>query len=364
VQPNFEGIGLFQFRSLQIVQRDVDARPFSSAIIGILMRPSMLSLLLSISLLQAGMSTAHACEEALKLREVLPLDGTEGVPINSRVVVAFIGMGTSEDFDIKVFNGASQRNIGVDREDWCYTHEGPNELHCWTRLTPRQELEPWTTYEIRVQLISEDTGAEPEPEQVSSFITDEWEADTSVAALGFRVTDAWEMDPSELDSCDWNEVSRWWLEIDPVVDDSSGLELFHIWELDEDGHATGEDPIHTVFSPRNIQLQQIKQYLDGSVSHSDCFGALREGPTGARGPFTTHCFEGEKKPRQDTGESLPDDTDGTAGSAGDAAQDTSSESEEPLYPLPSCGCSSLRIEDSHWLLGFSYVFLLMRRREN
>ena len=238
-----------------------------------------------------ALDSASACEEDLKVREYLPLDGSTGIPLDSRVVIAFIGMGTLEDFEIKLFNAAANRNVGVDREGWCYTHEGPNELHCWARLTPRQEMEPWTTYEMRVQKVNQDTGAEPEPMQYGSFITGDQLSAGPVEVLGIEVTDAWQMKPEELDSCDWDQVSRWWLEVDPVVDDTTGLELFHFYELDEAGAANTEDPIHTVFSPRNDQMQQIKQFLDGAKPHSNCFGVVREGPTGTIGAMTSDCYD-------------------------------------------------------------------------
>ena len=290
-------------------------------------------------------SLCEACEEDLKVREYLPLDGAVDVPINSRLVVAFIGMGTLEDFDIKVYNGASRSYIGVDKEGWCYTHEGPHELHCWARLTPRQALESWTTYEIQVQRVYEDTGEEEEEPEIGAFITSDQEVSTGVSALGLTVTDAWEMDPSELDSCDWDEVSRWWLEVDPVSYDTTRLELFHIYELDEAGEVTTTDPIHTIFSPPNASPQEVKQYLDGDEEHSQCFGIQREGATGALGEMTTDCYDEVKdtsdsgKPREpDSGEEPEDsgssdgaETDSDGGSGGSA---------EPVYPVSKCGCAA------------------------
>ena len=287
---------------------------------------------------------AAACEEDLKVREYLPLDGSTGVPVDSRVVIAFIGMGSLEDFDVSLYNAASGRKVGVDRDGWCYTHEGPNELHCWARMTPRQEMEAWTTYEMRVQKLQEDTGEEPEPLQYGSFITGERTGAGPVEALGLEVTDSWQMDPSELDSCDWDEVSRWWLQVDPRVDDATGLELFHFYELDEAGAVTTEDPIHTVFSPRNLQLQEIKQYLDGAKPHSNCFGVVREGPTGTMGVMTTDCYDDD--PEDSGGPDDPKGKDSDASSSDTAPESGEGDSAivdgavEPVYPVRSCRCSS------------------------
>ena len=144
--------------------------------------------------------------------------------------------------------------------------------------------------------------------------------------------------------CDWDQVSRWWLEIDPVVDDATGLELFHIYELDEKGVANTEDPIHTVFSPRNEQKQQIKQYLDGAKSHSDCFGVLREGPTGIFGTMTSDCYDENSDDTGKTVEPKPSDsgTNQADTSAWSALQDSASAdgTAEPLYPVRRCRCSS------------------------
>ena len=81
-------------------------------------------LLFSVSVSGVSLSTvSEACEEELQVREVLPQAGASGIPIDSRIIVAFIGMGTLEDFDVSIYNGASQRTIAVDRSGWCYDHE-------------------------------------------------------------------------------------------------------------------------------------------------------------------------------------------------------------------------------------------------
>ena len=152
------------------------------------------------------------------------------------------------------------------------------------------------------------------------------------------------MEPSELDRCDWDAVSRWWFDVDPVVDDATGMELFHIYELDEDGLPNTEDPIHSLFAPQNIQVQQIKQFLDASVSHSHCFGIQREGPTGRLGTMTTDCYDDLEGPK-DTGGSDGEDTDHSSSDTqtettdSDADVPSNEAPEETLYPVPDCGCS-------------------------
>jgi len=240
----------------------------------------MLWLLLTLGLASAD----ETCQEPLYVRFVVPEGGSTDVPRDARVAVAMLGWGEAEDFTLRVFAGES-RVEGTERS-WCYEHEGPHELHCWLSWTP-DELLPEDT-EILVRVIS----ATGDSRSEHRFQTSDAVAVDPPPAPDAVVNDVWE--EATGDPCDYELARRYTLVAaggDPAED---GLSLVHIYEQLADG---GESLVHTLttFSGAvdtgEVEVEGVKQYLDGSVERTDCFRVVAENAAGVEGASTVACVE-------------------------------------------------------------------------
>ena len=81
-----------------------------------------------------------ACQEPLQLRTVTPDEGSVDIPLDARILISFLGWGELKEYDVSLT--LYSKEVPVTREEWCYEHEGPDEVHCWIRLRPDEPLEP------------------------------------------------------------------------------------------------------------------------------------------------------------------------------------------------------------------------------
>jgi len=311
--------------------------------------------------LALGLASAdEACQEPLYVRFVMPEAGSTDVPRDVRVAVAMLGWGSAEDFTLRVF--ADDARLKGTEQSWCYEHEGPHELHCWLAWRPDELLPEDTEILLRVASVSGDSRSD------HTFHTGTGLAVDPPPAPLAAVYDVWEEETGE--PCDYPLARRYSLEAtggDPTED---GLSLVHIYEQLADG---GEALVHTLATSSSpvdtgaVEVEGVKQFLDGSEDHTDCFRVVAENAAGEAGASAVACAEAPDT-GPDTGPDTASDSGGSEPQPGDSGQQDTAPTDEsetgedadsdeagaaPGSDGGGCGAAAA------WLLG---VVCLARRR--
>ena len=304
-------------------------------------------------------SSAESCEEPLTLRSVTPAPDQHDVPVDSRILVSFIGQGEAHEFDVSLLEAAQA--VETQNHSWCYEHEGPYEKHCWWSLHPMQALSPNQSHTIRIQSTEHHSGEESF-EFFSSFQTgSEPHPSLDEAPPSVEILEVIDLDESETDSCDYAEPRRLLLAPTHAMEDAASLGVYQIEELRPDSTAFA---VHTVFATQPVQEREfaIKQYADLSADPTGCYRLWVENGAGTPSQKTEFCWESEEPDTGDTGEA--DDT-GDTGEPNDTGGLVDTGEKGPSNPSPdpssSCGCTSTNPNPSPWM-GLWGLVLLRRRR--
>lgn len=310
-------------------------------------------LLLTASLLHA----AEDCREPLEIREFFPRSGDVEMPLDVRVLVAFIGWGTLDQYTVSL-TGTGGKPIQSTVESWCYEHEGPHEVHCWTSIKPDKPLTPKTDHHISIETSDKWPHNDGGRSIRAVFTTGTAMAEPITGIPSLELVKVWTKKNKE---CGYPVARRY--DLAPTVlqeDDETGGAVFHLYPLNEYGEP-GEN-IHTVFSgwspPEGIKTtRKTKQYLDGSLSHTDCFRMIEEDMAGNRTePFDTCEFA------TDTGQAdtaLPADTAPPTDTALPADTGLTEAGLTNISAEVTCGC-----RDSHWEAALLLAPLLLWRRRS
>ncbi len=281
--------------------------------------------------------SALACEEPLEVRTLYPREGSQDVPLNARLLVSFIGWGTTEEYSVQLTQDGEA--VAATQDSWCYDHEGPHEVHCWVSLRPEELLSPESTYALQVKT----TDAWPHDgfrQTSGAFTTGTHTLKPLEGTPGITVIDAW----TEKDkACGYDIARRYWIDTTLLQeDDASGAAVFHLYALDE--HGDPGEIIHTIFTGTPTKAEEplgLKQYLDGSLPQTDCFRVIEEDGAGNQTPWAEACFEpgsgGSDSGGSDT--ATPDSGD-TAVSDSGGSDSGGSDSGNAVEPATSedCGC--------------------------
>lgn len=315
---------------------------------------------------------AWPCDEgALRVRTVQPRDQAEEVPLDTRVVVSFIGEGQADHYTVALEQGGA--SVATSAQSWCYDHEGPLEVHCWIALTPAAPLTADTAYTVRIQSTERHTGQRPESLN-TRFTTGSAQADPVVGAPGLRILAAWDVAPEERGVCDWERPRRYTLELTPAQPDPSALSLYQVWAIDPQGQRP-EALVHTIFvqNPAGEPPQQrgadragdsggdsadpagpteYKQFLDGDTQPTDCFRVVQENAAGQASASVEACWAedtdsgGSDSGGSDSGTGDSGADDSADDPADDSRADDSSPPDSATGPDPEprgsagCGCGA------------------------
>ncbi len=292
---------------------------------------------------------AADCRDTLSVRSVRPVDRQIDVPLDARVLVSLIGWGTAEEVTVRLVDD-SDAELSVSTETWCYEHEGPDEVHCWFRLTPEESLAAETTHEVLINSSEAWAGA-GHLSQSSSFTT----GTGAVAAAGGPPTLTLDSrtDEEEAGVCDYADPRRYLLMLTGAETDTTGLGVFHLDQVfpDDSGEALRVHTVH-VFDDRPDT--DVKQYLDGGETTDDCYQVTYEDGAGRRTPGAVACWQSDSgTPDSGTPDSGTPDSD--TPDSGSERQDTGQVGES------GCGCG-VGPGPVTWLPLFGALLLVQRTR--
>ncbi len=293
---------------------------------------------------------AFGCEEPLEIRTIHPSDSDTDVPLDARVVISFIGWGAAEQYEARLTREGE--DVASTTGSWCYEHEGPHEVHCWIRLTPDAPLEAEADYVVFVETTEAWPHADPRSLQ-ARFTTGTESLQPISGAPGLVVQEPW-LEADE--DCGYPVARRYWLETTTTsgADDPRGLSLFHLYSLD--AHGQPGDIIHTIFATNPSEGAEedeppwTKQYLDGSISQTDCFRMVEEDGAGSRSEPVDACWEPADTGRDTSPDTAPPDS-------GEAPPDDTGPADTAHTAPETCGCQS-----AGWLVLLPLPLVLARRR--
>ncbi len=298
---------------------------------------------------------AADCRESLSVRSVRPNDGQADVPTDARVLVSLIGWGTTDEVAIRVVDDTGATVEGTT-ETWCYEHEGPHEVHCWTRLTPNGPLAVDTAHSVRVNSTDAWTGS-GSLSYTTTFTTGSSAASATAAPPSLTLDERTEPSP---ESCGYAEPRKYILTLTAAETDAAGLAVFQLDHVFPDGSAETER-VHTVHVFHNQADVDVKQYLEGVDTPSDCFQVTHEDAAGRQTPGPVACWG------QDTGDadSGTQDTSGPdSGTTATVPTDSAgpdSGGADTGEPGDDAGCGCVTAAPAPAWLGLLTVLVLGRR---
>jgi hypothetical protein len=318
---------------------------------------------------------AQDCEIPLEVRSVTPANEATDVPIDSRVLVSFIGQGSADEFQVDM--EANGESISTSKESWCYPHEGPFEVHCWWALLPEDPLPATEQIQIRIQSTSSYQGEEP-IDRIELFTTGVGVTEPNLTAEpSLEVLEVIDIPESELTTCDFAQPRRAIIQVDSDLSDPHGLSVFQIEELTVDGSYFRA---HTVFMtlsapPFPDHHNMIKQYVNLEQSYTGCYRISAEDGAGVATESGKICWpeygDTGVDTSQDTGVDTSQDTavdtsQDTAGETGqetgaDSAQETGTPGSGAVPPNISCGCSAGPSGKAAWCWGLVLLALVRTR---
>lgn len=274
-----------------------------------------------LALITATHAGTDACRESLQLRFTLPDDGATDVPLDARMVAAFIGWGDAGEWELALeVDGVT---VEGSHSSWCYEHEGPHELHCWLTLAPHAPMAPGTEHSLRVSSTGSWSGGTEASFDIrfttGSASTLTWEETPPLV-----VVDAW--DEESEDSCAYSLARRATLETTPPPHVRAPLALFNIYEVLSDGspdalvhtirvHNPPPEP-DTAVDDSGLTAERMKQYLDGTTPREDCYRLTMVDAAGGETLGSLACWD-----TGEPGDTAPTHTGDTAG-PGDSDDDT------------------------------------------
>jgi hypothetical protein len=309
---------------------------------------------------------AQECEKPLELRSVTPASEAVGVPIDSRVLVSFIGQGNADEFQVEI--RVDGQVLSASKESWCYPHEGPYEVHCWWALQPEELLPAAEKIEIRIQSTSTYQGDSP-IDHLDHFTTgtEQTEAIRSLAPR-LKVIDVIDIPESELTDCDFAHPRKAWFQVDSEIADPHASAVFQIDEQAVDGSFFRA---HTVFlnhAPPTFKEAHniIKQYVNLEKPYTGCYRIWAEDGAGTATKAGNLCWPGYGDTGLDTAVDTAVDTASDTGA--ETGQDTESDSDpgtsgsKGVPPIRSCACSTGPTAKFNWGWGLIFLTLLRTRR--
>ena len=307
---------------------------------------------------------AHDCEQPLELRSVTPANEATGVPIDSRVLVSFIGQGSADEFEVDIEIEAE--GISTSKESWCYPHEGPFEVHCWWAIHPEETLPENQEIEVRIQSTSSYQGEDP-IDRTERFTTGVGVTEPNLAGEPtLAMLEVVDIPEAERTVCDFDEPRRAIIQVDSELSDPNGLAVIQIEELAVDGSYF---KAHTVFMtlaapPFPDHHNIIKQYVDLGAPYTGCYRISAEDGAGIATESGEICWPEYGDTGVDTGHDTASETgQETGGETGvDSGKETGSSGPDPVSPKLSCACSmGGPAGKSLWFLGLvTLVFVRFR----
>ena len=317
---------------------------------------------------------AEECEKPLEFRSVSPANEAVDVPLDSRVLVSFIGQGRADEFEVDLEVGGEA--VSSTDESWCYPHEGPFEVHCWWSLKPDDLLPSTAEIQVRIQSTSSYQGEEA-IQRTERFTTGQALTENIIESPpSLAILEVIDIPESELSECDFRQPRRAIFQADSEVPDPYGLSVFHVDELSVEGNYFRA---HTVFvtlaaPPMLHGHNTFKQYVNLEEPYTGCYRVWAEDGAGSPTDVSTICWPGYGDTGYgdtgygetgiETGVETGQETGGSNGTGLDtgSAQDSSDDSSKAVPAKLTCGCSSGANHKSLWFCSLVLVAFLSHRR--
>ena len=296
-------------------------------------------LLLSLQLLSRPAAAEDCSGQPLTLRQQVPGNGSTAVPIDTRILLSFIGLGDGSHISLGVTKLPGGVTVEGTTSSSCYAHESSTEVHCSFYFHPDEDFEPATDYRINATA----TSSHPSPGTRfdSNFTTGLYPGasfpdapDLSFLYYGPRYG-------TGVDECDWQDAYQYDL-LAVVEADLQGLSVLEVYEVDGDASSH----VHTLFLSQEQGDADFRQVLEPGTEGERCYEVYRHNAAGAASEGSgVVCWEEpvDTAPPADSGEPAAD-----SGESPEEEEDPadSADPEEPGSPPPGGGGSAVTVEQS------------------
>ena len=215
---------------------------------------------------------ADDCYSPMVIRKTLPLEGSQNVPLNTKITVSLVGGGDETHMDFTIREHTRNFDIPFTRTDSCYLHESHTQIHCTVTLYPLENLVEYTDYSVVMK------GTEFHQEDGFSYMIDfstgEEIAELDAQGLDLNIMDYVARSPDALDSCDWPDTMKYDLHVEIPDRDTTRNIIIQVYDVDIE--ECTKTLVHSLFPAPNMRRFDFRQVLEPDDHEDHCYIVVRE----------------------------------------------------------------------------------------